>query len=383
MHWDGDAFFASVEQAADKRLRGLPVAVGGERRGIIASASYEARRYGIHSAMPTAQARRLCPDLILVRGRFELYEEFSDNIFGLCETVTPYVERSSIDEGYLDCTPLADCEQVVRRSRELMDEVYRWLKVTISGGVASNRLVSAVASKLRKPRGFIVVPKGSEQNFFSPLSVSVLPGIGPKTLPLLNELGLQTLGELSRFSPDHLAAVFGRQTASVLSRARGEDDSPVKVTPAAAKSHSHQETFDEDVEDRVWLSTHLKVMMEKLLKTLRSESVMARTLTVGLRYTDWEETSGQVSLTEPSDLAEDFFRHVGPLVGKLWNRRVRIRQASVRLSHLYPAFHQQDLFDSQRDQRRTLAQVSDVLQSKYGSQALRRGIFLDESSRVK
>src|SRR5262245_61390717 len=188
VHLDADAFFAAVEQAADPKLRGKPIAVGGERRGIIASASYEARKFGVYTPMPTVRARKLCPNLIVLPGDFERYEQFSHWMFGYCYDFTPDVEQTSIDEGYFDLTatmkPAAD---VARRIREAIRER---LKISISEGIGTNKLVSAVASKLTKPAAFQEVPPGNEAKFLRPLPNRWLPGIGPKTSIRLNAAGL-------------------------------------------------------------------------------------------------------------------------------------------------------------------------------------------------
>src|ERR1019366_5496757 len=191
VHLDADAFFAAVEQASDPRLRNRPVAVGGEKRGIIASASYEARRYGVYTPMPTARARKLCPNLIVLPGDFERYEQFSNWMFGYCYDFTPDVEQTSIDEGYFDLTgtrkPAAEIALAIRKA------IAQRLKITVSEGIGTNKLVSAVASKLSKPAAFYEVPPGGEAAFLHPLPNKWLPGIGPKTSVRLNAAGLAAI----------------------------------------------------------------------------------------------------------------------------------------------------------------------------------------------
>src|SRR5580765_6146032 len=188
VHLDADAFFASVEQAADPRLRGKPIAVGGEKRGIIASASYEARKFGVYTPMPTVRARKLCPKLIVLPGNFERYEQFSNWMFGYCYDFTPDVEQTSIDEGYVDLScvskPPVGVAQAIRRA------IHDRLKISVSEGIASNKLVSAIASKLMKPAAFCEVPTGNERLFLDPLPNKWLPGIGPKTSTRLDAAGL-------------------------------------------------------------------------------------------------------------------------------------------------------------------------------------------------
>ena len=194
VHLDADAFFASVEQAADTRLRGKPIAVGGESRGIIASASYEARRFGVYTPMPTARARKLCPQLIVLPGDYERYEEFSNWMFGYAYDFTPDVERTSIDEGYFDVTANhqkspVEIADIIRRA------ITQRLKISVSQGVGANKLISQIASKLNKPAAFLEVPHGQETTFLYPLANQWLPGVGPKTSQRLNAAGFHRLGK--------------------------------------------------------------------------------------------------------------------------------------------------------------------------------------------
>jgi len=214
VHLDADAFFAAVEQAADAHLRGKPVAVGGEKRGIIASASYEARQFGVYTPMPTAQARKLCPKLIVLPGDFERYEQFSHWMFGYCYDFTPAVEQTSIDEGYFDLTanrqkPAAEIAQTIRQA------IGQRLKITVSEGIGSNKLVSAVASKLTKPAAFQEVPPGRETVFLHPLPNQWLPGVGPKTSTRLNAAGLVRIEHIAATPLAMLELLLGQQAASI------------------------------------------------------------------------------------------------------------------------------------------------------------------------
>src|SRR5207302_6320474 len=208
VHLDADAFFASVEQAADARLRGKPVAVGGEKRGIIASASYEARKFGVYTPMPTVMARRLCPRLIVLPGDFEKYELFSRLMFSYAYDFTPDVEIGSIDEGYLDLTgarkPAVSIAETIRHA------IQQALKLSVSEGIAANKLVSQIASKLKKPAAFQFVPPGNEAQFLSPLANQWLPGIGPKTSSQLTAAGLALIGQIPGTAADMLGLRVGR-----------------------------------------------------------------------------------------------------------------------------------------------------------------------------
>ncbi|MGJ3242091.1 MAG: DNA polymerase Y family protein [Opitutales bacterium] len=405
IHLDADAFFASVEQAADKRLRGRAMAVGGQRRGIIASASYEARARGIVTAMPTSRALKLCPDLTVVPGHFDLYERFSDSIFGLCEDLTPWVERASIDEGYLDLggiqrgplmppdpvdlqrvdergprgAAVRGREQAVARAvRQLDTDIHGWLKITVSSGIAGNKLVAGVASKLRKPHGFVAVPRGREAAFLAPLPVRRLPGIGPKATATLQGIGVQTIGQLIALGPDGLRPFFQRETEGLLDKARGIDTTPLVTERADARSYGQQETFDSDIGDFDQVDRIAKRMIDQLMPRLRKERVQARTLTLRIRYTDMEEKTAAASLSEPSDLEDDFYAQVRPLLHRAWLRRVHLRLVGVRFSQVYPVWEQPLLFDDPRDRRRNLVQAADRLNQVLGPgrTALRRACHL-------
>src|SRR6266404_906155 len=225
VHLDADAFFAAVEQAADPQLRGKPIAVGGEKRGIIASASYEARKFGVYTPMPTVRARRLCPKLIVLPGDFERYEQFSNWMFGYCYDFTPQVEQTSIDEGYFDLSgtrkPAAEIALTIRKA------IGQRLKITVSEGIGTNKLVSAIASKLRKPAAFYEVLPGNEAAFLHPLSNKWLPGIGPKTSLRLNAAGLAEIRHVAATPLEMLELLLGNQAASVRQFAHGIDERPL------------------------------------------------------------------------------------------------------------------------------------------------------------
>ncbi len=387
VHLDADAFFASVEQAADRRLRGIPMAVGGLLRGIIASASYEARSRGIYTPMSTQRALKLCPDLTVVPGQYELYEEFSDNIFGLCENITPMVERSSIDEGYMSTAGWPELgvdswkgidrrgpggaalrgryRQIAHRVHQLDDEILRWMKITVSTGVAGNKLVSNVASKLRKPHGFVMVPPGAEQAFLSPLPVRRMPGIGPSMGGRIAAIGVKTIGDLVRLGADGLRPFFGSMTDHVLNRARGVDHTPLSLGRGDAKSYGHQQTFQEDIGDFEQVVRIAKGMIDELLPKIRKDKKQARTLTLRIRYNDMVDTTHQRSMQEPADLEDDFYPWVRPMLRKLWTRRVPLRLVGVSFSHIYDTQVQPELFHNGRVRRRDLVRAVDEINAKF------------------
>src|SRR5213079_230248 len=232
VHLDADAFFASVEQAADPRLRGKPIAVGGEKRGIVASASYEARKFGIYTPMPTAIARRLCPKLIILPGDFDKYELFSRLMFSYAYDFTPEVEIGSIDEGYFDLSGARgsvergawSLQPAVSIAERIRDAIRQSLKLSVSEGIGSNKLISQIASKLHKPAAFEFVPPGHETQFLSPLANKWLPGIGPKTAGQLNAAGLAHIGQIAHTPADLLGLLVGRLAPQLRSFAWGLDE---------------------------------------------------------------------------------------------------------------------------------------------------------------
>lgn len=380
-HWDGDAFFVSVEQAENPALRGLPVAVGGGDRGIIASASYEARALGIKTPMPTAQARKMCPSLIIVPGTRGLYSRYSRRIFEMCEELTPMVEKASIDEGYLDLTGTPSLADSAAAMRKLQARVAAELKVTLSVGLASNKLASALASKLRKPRGFTVIEPGGEAAFFAPLELSRLPGVGPRFAEDLKSMGLNTCAELLARDPAALARVLGAARLEALRlAAQGLDHEPVVTEHGPAVSRSSQKTFEQDSADRSWLLAQAREMLTELLLDTRDEGRRAGTLTVKIRQADWHESSAATTLPEPSELDDDFLPHLDPLLRRAWNGRSPLRLISVRLSNLSQGSRQLGLFDDGKDRKRQLLKATDALNRALGGGAVKRGILLGPNS---
>jgi DNA polymerase-4 len=373
MHLDADAFFASVEQAADRHLRNRPVVVGGEHRGIVASASYEARSFGIRTPMPIARARRMCNQLVIVPPRFELYEQFSENIFGMIEELSPLVERQSIDEGYVDLTGLST---VMKKDPETVADTLRhniqdWLKVTVSQGLARNKLLSQIASKLHKPNGLTRVHPNHELAFLHPLSPRWLPGIGEVGAGLLQSAGLARIGQVACMPLGWLRELFGQQARQLRDFARNIDDRAVVPRPTAAQSYGHQHTFPEDTVDMAFVDATLRRLTDQAVIRMRQDGKQARTIAVKLRYTDMAERQGQMTLAEPCDVETLFYPLVTRLRTRLWDRRVRLRMVHITVSRIYSGFSQLDLFGhKQRD--RALAVAAQCIRDKFGSRALMR-----------
>jgi len=376
VHLDADAFFVSVEQALNPSLRGKKVAVGGRERGIISSASYEARACGVYTPMPTARALKVCPDLILVEHGFGRYGEFSHRLFDLCETLTPLVERRSVDEGFLDATPCGfkTTAEVETAVRGLQRRIWDDLQITISFGLATNKLVSAIASKLNKPRGFTVVVPGAERAFLAPLAIGKLPGIGAKTEEALNARGIRLISDLQAMAEPQLKAALGNGWRELAAMACGRDDSAVDTAEWDAKSFSQQETFATDIFDFSEIERTAKRMIDELMPKIRAEGKRVRTLTVKVRYPDFQQMSAGHSLDVASDLETPFYPWVAPLLQKAWTQRQRpLRLVSVRFSSVDDRPEQLDMFAGSDEKRKRLAAAVDALKARRGDNAVVRG----------
>jgi DNA-directed DNA polymerase III PolC len=375
VHLDADAFFAAVEQAADPKLRGKAIAVGGERRGIIASASYEARKFGVYTPMPTVRARKLCPRLIVLPGNFERYEQFSEWMFGYCYDFTPDVEQTSIDEGYADlsCVPKAPLDVALTIRRAISER----LKISVSEGIASNKLVSAIASKLNKPAAFCEVPFGHEKEFLHPLPNKWLPGIGPKTSTRLDAAGLAQIRHIAATPLEMLELLLGGQAALIRQFADGIDERVLIPAREPQRTFSHQQTFGTDVTDEEYVEATLRRMADDLFAKVREESRSVRTLTVKVRYNDMAEDQCGESLIEPTDLETDVYGRMHDLLRRAWKRRVSLRLVSLKLSNVYDGRFRTELplevSAKQQEARARLATVVDALRREHGNAVVLRG----------
>ncbi len=381
LHIDGDSFFASIEQAADRRLRGRPLAIGGLRRGIILSASPEARRYGIRPGTPTMRARRMCPPLTVVPAHFDLYEQFSTQILLLCEQATPLVEPFGSGAAWLDLTGTAPLHgDPLDYARHLRLTVSNWLRVPLTAALATNKTVARIAARLRKPHPPLEVPPGAEAAFLAPLPLRWLPGITTQHNDLFDVAGLRTVGDLARAPLDATSLILGRQALTLQRRAQGVDESPVGA-PAATATPSWRETveFPEDIWETQRLQAALRTLLETLLPRVRADGFEVRKLTLGLRYTDREEAERSITLPEPSAVEADFYGHLPELLRQAWQRRVRLRALWLRASRPYRPSPQMSLFSSapqqqHREKEIRLAAALDRLKSHFGSAAIRRGV---------
>jgi DNA polymerase-4 len=369
LHVDMDAFFVSVELLERPELRGKPVVVGGrpDQRGVVSAASYEARKFGIHSAMPLRTAGRLCPHAVFLACRHELYSEWSDHVAAILGQFSPIVEMASVDEAYLD---LAGTERLLGPPLAAADKLLRTITsatgLPCSGGLAATRLVAKVASDQAKPRGLVWVPAGSEQRFLATLPVRKIPGIGEMTERALRALSIETVEQIAAIPQEKLESIFGQWGTALYRKSRG-GDSYEFVIDAEPKSISHNHTFGEDTNDSNALSTMLSHLSQKACKRLREAGLATRTLTLTIRYAGFETHTRSKSLAEPTRLDSDIFAVFQELFGKHRDEKRKVRLLGVSLSGLTHGSEQLDLLDTERRAKlEKLTSAADRLRDRFG-----------------
>ncbi len=371
---DMDAFFVSVELLYRPELRGQPVIVGapGDQRGVVAAASYEARQFGIHSAMPSRTAKRLCPQAIFLPPRSELYEEWSGKVRKILERFTPVVQMVSIDEAYLDLTGTERLHgKAWQAAQKIQQAINDETQLPCSIGVARTYLVAKVASDLAKPRGLLWVPPGTEAAFLAPLPVRRIPGIGPVTEKALAALGIKTVGELARVERARLEKDFGRWGEALYRKARGED-SDLWFVDEEQKSISHERTFDHDVADREKLEAALSHLAQLVAGRLRAEKLYARTITLKLRYANFQTLTRAQTLPEATDLDRAIFDTARKLFARHGKAGRAVRLLGIAASNLVAGPGQLSLLEeSQRVRQEELARATDRVRARHGADAVR------------
>lgn len=376
LHVDMDAFFVSVELLARPELKGFPVVVGGQRdqRGVVTSASYEARRFGVHSAMPLRTAAKLCPQAVFLDGHHDLYGQWSDRVAAILAKYSPIVEMASIDEAYLD---LAGTERLhgppLSAANKLLREITATTALPCSGGLGVTRLVAKVASDQAKPRGLVWVPPGSEAAFLAPLAVRRIPGIGKVTEAALKTLGIETIAQLQNLPLERLEESFGRWGTALYRKARGIDSYEFFVD-AEAKSLSHNLTFGEDTNDAEKLHSTISYLCQKASKRLRDAGLHARTVTLTIRFADFTTITRSQTLAEPSDLDAVFLKTIRDLFSRSWDGRATLRLVGVALTSFSAGSGQLDLLDpGRREKLERLARTTDRLRDKFGFSKVQLG----------
>jgi DNA polymerase-4 len=369
LHVDMDAFFVSVELLSRPDLRGRPVVVGGrpDERGVVSAASYEARKYGIHSAMPLRTAGRLCPHAVFLDGHHEKYGQWSDRVACILARFSPIVEMVSIDEAYLDLAgtariygpPLAAADQLLRT-------ITKETGLPCSGGLATTRLVAKVASDQAKPRGLLWVTPGREARFLAALPIRKIPGIGEVTERALRALGIETVEQLAAHSQEKLESVFGQWGTALFRKARGGDAYEFLID-AEPKSISHNHTFSVDTDEVAEMESMLSHLSQKACKRLREAGLCSRTLTLTIRYAGFQTYTRSKTVPEPVRLDPDVFAVFLELFREHRDTKRKVRLLGVALSALAHGREQLDLLEAERREKmEKLTEATDRLRDKFG-----------------
>jgi DNA polymerase IV len=386
---DLDAFFCAVEELRDPSLRGKPFAVGGspQGRGVVASCSYPARRFGVRSAMPMSRALALCPKLLVVRGQHHLYSEYSRKVIACMEAISPQVEQVSIDEAFMDVTHLPEPGAIL--ARRLQAIIHNELGLPCSIGVATNKLLAKTASEVGKatgrqsrpdydgpPMAVLEVPPGEEAAFLAPLPAGMLWGVGPKTAERLAGMGIRTIGDIARWPEESLVRRFGKSGFFLRRAAQGIDDSTVH-TEREEKSVSHETTFEQDIADRESLHRTLRRLAEGVGRRLRLAGTSGVTVSLKLRWSDFTTISRQATLEMPTDLDAEIGATAIKLFDATWKPGRPVRLLGVGVSGLGPPVRQLPLWEETPERQRHLQEALDVLRERYGRKVVRRASELE------
>lgn len=369
-HYDLDAFYVNVECLKNPKLKGRPLLVGGHSdRAVVAACSYEARHFGIRSAMPMKLARRLCPQAIVISGDMESYSKYSRLVTDIIRESVPQFEKASVDEFYVDLTGMDKFFGCLQFSRELRQKVIKETGLPISNGVAANKLVSKVATDEAKPNGQLQIPFGNEKSFLAPLPIEKLPMAGPKTTELLRQMGVVKIQTLSEIPVELMQNLMGKSGVELWRRANGIDESPV-VPYHEQKSISTENTFESDTIDIRFLQAQLVKMTEQVGFELRRQNKLAGCVTVKIRYADFNTVTKQCTIAYTA-LDHLLIKMVKELFDKLYDRRLLVRLIGVRLTHLVPGNYQISMFDDTDDLIK-LYQALDSLNGRYGRYMIMR-----------
>jgi DNA polymerase-4 len=377
-HVDMDAFFVSVEELFDPALKGKAVVVGGQRdeRGVVSAASYEARKFGVHSAMPLRTAAKHCPHAIFVNGHPERYRECSEKVYKVLGAFTPQVEMASIDEAYLDMTGTDRLHgPPLKAAHHLHQRMKADTGLNCSVGIGTSRLIAKVSSAQAKPNGVLWIVAGEEAKFLAPLDVRAIPGVGKVMETQLHALGIQQVGDLARLEESALSDRFGKWGLALAGKARGEDaggwfDSQVGAD-IEAKSISHEHTYNDDTADASQLEATLMRLSEMVGRRLRESHFHARTIQLKLRYKDFTTITRAHTLAAPTQLDTEIFEQVRALYRKNWNKGAPVRLLGVQASSFTAAADQINLLEGTRQQRwKDALAAADRLRDKFGESSV-------------
>lgn len=370
-HFDLDAFFVAVECINDPSLKGKPIIVGGSReRGVVTAASYETRKFGVHSAMPMSKALQLCPQAIVVKGSRGEYSRYSRWVTDIIAQKAPLFEKASIDEFYIDLSGMEKYHKPYEWTIALREEIIRETGLNISFGLGANKMIAKIATDEAKPNGYLIIPPGNEEAFLAPLRVNKIPGVGEQTYRTLLEMGIEYIRDISAVSPAVLENRLGRYGLELLQKAKGIHHGEV-IQYHEAKSVSTENTFEENTNDMDFLMSELVRMTEKVAFELREDNKTAGVIAVKIRYPDFETTSRQTTI--PYTFYDDELIPVAKeLFHKLYRKGEKVRLMGVRLSELTSEAIQTNLFSS-KEKKAELYKAIDSLKNKFGKGSVRKG----------
>lgn len=378
MHVDMDAFFASVEQRDHPEWKGKPVIVCGEsRRGVVSTASYEARTFGVHSAMPTVKARELCPHGIFVPPRFTAYKEASDTIHQIMLHYADAYEPISLDEAFLDISGMGTQYPTLGSiGRAIKKDIFEQVHLVASVGIAPNKFLAKMASDMDKPNGLFIIPYGKEKDILAPLPVRRLWGVGKVTEKKLLAAGYQTIADIQKASPGALQKLLGNQGALLHKLAFGLDNRPVEAE-RTIKSIGDESTYETDLTDRKQIEREIAIHSDIVAQRLRKHEMLARTISLKIRFASFRTLTRSYSMEEGTNLQEDIDRIARNLLSQLFISE-GIRLIGVTASNLGPEMSMASLFSEEQDKRSRAAHVMDEIQSKFGKKALQKGFWLED-----
>lgn len=374
-HLDMDAFFVSVERILDPSLEGKPVIVGGDPhgRGVVAACSYEARKFGLHSAMPIRNAFKLCPQGVYLHGHYKEYVRYSKAVKNLLEKKLPLVQQASVDEFYIDFT---GCSGIygppLQFATDLQKEIGDKLSLPCSIGIASNTTIAKIASDFKKPKGITYVAPGTEKEFLAPLAIERIPGIGKKTFPILRARSFRTIGDLANSSTDYLSTLLGKFGTDLWEKANGKGND-ILTTEHERKSVSKEITFDEDIVGKSQIEDYIFELTGKVGQLIRNENWQALTISIKLRYSDFETITRAKTLVNPTDDDKVIFETARTLFRQAYTRRVGIRLIGIHLSKLNHFFEQELLFEDEELIRKRMLRAVMKIRDKYGFSAIQIG----------